>query len=130
MLIHYLSGTADYGKVKGFIDTVRKDPGFRTDYHSIIDVRDLTLDTDIEKMNYYMENFRHYRGERNSRRHALLISTPEHYVMATYMKEIMNNLSLHINIFTTLAAAVSWLEKTYIGEQEFEKHICQLRGKK
>lgn len=130
MLIHYVSGTADYGKLKGFIETVRANPDFRSDYHSIIDVRDLTIDTDIEKIHYYIEKFRHFRGEQNSRKHALLISTPDHYVMATYMKEVMNNLSLHINIFSTCKAAALWLGKTYLGEEEFEEHICQLRGEK
>jgi len=131
LVIHYVAGVMDYDMLAAAAEKVRCDPRFEAHYHSLIDIRAAEADVNIRQLKSFMRKTRNIRGHDNSRKHALIISRPEHFVIGTYMQEIMEHLSMHISIFSTYAGASAWLELQDLPEPVFEsciRALCPRQG--
>lgn len=124
--MQYVSGTIHFGKLMEIIQTVRADPAFKAHFHSLIDLRDADVNLDMEKMKSYVRKVHHGMSFQVFRKHAVLISRPEHFVLATYVQELLRGQPLKICIFSTFKSAAYWLNLRNMSEEAFYEYIQAL----
>ncbi len=107
-----------------------KDPLFNPDFDTIQDFRKAVFtidDEEIEKSRYYpLKNQRFY----GKRKIAQLSSTPNVIVYSTLLGDIKSKeLQIEIKPFSTLKAAIRWLELNSNDELLVEKTLKDLQSK-
>ena len=126
-VLHGNIALRDYLQFKG---KLMSDHPQASESNFIIDLRDVVIESSGKELEgvirNYLESVEHIPGIIEKRKSALLTKTPDQ-VIATTMYKILNNLPVEVEIFTTVSAAINWLDLKDLDSDDIQKMLSDMK---
>lgn len=110
LIVEFVTGKLIYEESLEFKRNLSQDKDFNSAYNFITILYSCELlytEEEINKYKIFLDQNKNIIGKRRS---ALLTNSPEHVVFSHIYKEALSNFPMNFQIFTTINAALSWLQ--------------------
>ncbi len=130
LVIEVLSGKVELDDYISFKEAEIHDNQYNINYKHIVDLCDAIIVTEgenlEEKVKKFVSTIKNTAGFFGNRKSALLASTPRQ-VTATMLYKLLNDLPVPLQTFTTLSAAIEWLELAYVDTNYIKAVILEMK---
>ena len=127
LIISRYSGKISENEIISLKETIKSDHAYNKEYNILDDYSDTDFNITKESFSrvlFWLKD--NYSGERNS---AVLTSTPNQVANIMKFKALKNvTLPMRINIFSTLNAALNWVEVSENHTTDIEKILEELKN--
>jgi len=130
LVIEVFSGKVELDDYISFKETEIHDNQYHLEYKHLVDLCDAiiisageNIEDKVKKFVSAIENTPGFFGNRKS---ALLANTPQQ-VTASMLYKLLNELPVPVETFTTLSAAIEWLELLYMNTKYIETIIFEMK---
>jgi len=123
LIVEYFQGTINLDDVINAKCFKNHHPDFNADYNHLIDFRLANFDANVNDINEVVRFQKENTQFIKKRKSAFLTDLPEHASFTTLFSMAMSDLPIEFEIFTTLEAALNWLDVWNFTPFEYQKQI-------
>ena len=128
LIIEYYSGKINLDDIIGHKKLEIKDSEYSANYNFIADLRDSELDVIRQDIIDYLDFVEMNNKVSGQRKSAILTNTPNHAAITTLFRMNSKNLPINFEIFTTLEAAIDWINLSSNYYDNIEESIRNMKN--
>ena len=129
LIIEYYAGDISVDILIGIKKEISKHESYNPNYNLIMDMRNSNFLYEREAVTEFTKFFKSFHAIIGRRKVAYLTGKPNEVVATKVFAQLIGDLEINAQTFSTVPAIVSWFNISDFTEDEFEQIIDRLRSK-